>query len=71
MSHRRKLLRDLEAQGYQVIRSGSGHYQVRDSDGRLVTVVAGSPGGGRRSDDNQRAAIRRYERARQASSEQG
>jgi predicted RNA binding protein YcfA (HicA-like mRNA interferase family) len=39
-----KVVRQLRRQGYTVTRGRrSGHWQVRDKDGRLVAVTSGTP----------------------------
>lgn len=41
------IIRELDRQGFTVDMGGSGHWKVKDGDGRLVTVIAASPGDGR------------------------
>lgn len=42
----RKLLRALEDQGFTVERTGKGHWLVRNSEGRTVANLAGTPSAG-------------------------
>ena len=39
----RKLLKTCEEQGFSATKTARGHWIVRDTDGRAVTTMAGSP----------------------------
>lgn len=39
----RKLLKAAEAQGFTVRRTTKNHWQVRNADGEIVAVIAGTP----------------------------
>jgi hypothetical protein len=54
-------LRDLRKRGYTITWAGSGHQIITDGT-RRVTVISSTPRGGRRSLDNLKSTIRRYER---------
>lgn len=57
----RKILRELEAAGYQISKTGGGHWMIKDQHGGFVTTTANtsrSVSGTR----NLKAAIRRHER---------
>jgi hypothetical protein len=62
MTHKdiRKLLDDLERQGFTVQRAGSGHFKV-GKDGRVVTTVSCTPGDVGREVRRTLARIRRFE----------
>ena len=38
----KKILAEAERQGFTVRRTSKGHHQVRDADGRIVAVFAGT-----------------------------
>jgi hypothetical protein len=52
------VLRQLRRAGYRVTRARSGHWHVRDSNGRLVAVTSATPSD-RRAIANLRATVRR------------
>lgn len=54
----RDLFRALDAQGFTYRRTGTGHWQVRNPDGRVVTVMASTPSD-HRSMRNSLADLRR------------
>ena len=39
----RKLIKALEADGYQIVIAKSGHIKVYDEAGRMVAVLSGTP----------------------------
>lgn len=54
----KKVLKEAEAQGFEVRQTRGSHYQVRDTDGRVVAVFAGTASD-HRSIKNTIAALRR------------
>jgi hypothetical protein len=60
----RQLRRQLEREGFLVLSTGSGHWEVRLSrDGEKITSFGNSPGGGNRWKQNTLAQLRRWKRA--------
>lgn len=59
----RAFKRQLEQEGFIVLKTKSSHWDVRSPDGQRVTIFGVSPGGGNRWRDNCRAQIRRWQRA--------
>lgn len=39
----KSLIKALKAQGFQVRQTGSGHYQVRSPEGRIIAVFGKTP----------------------------
>lgn len=39
----RSLLKAIEAEGFTTQRTRKGHWQVRNSEGKVVTVLSGTP----------------------------
>jgi len=39
-----RIIRELRRQGFEVVMAQSGHWKVRDPDGRLITTLPASPG---------------------------
>lgn len=57
-AERRRLFRDLRRAGWNIHVGGSGHYQIRDTDNRLITTTPASPSD-RRGRRNLLADLRR------------